>query len=318
MAKWEDLPPEPRHRILKALCTDIITEFDSLKSSIKYTRPADGKTKPRHHRPSQWHPPSCLKSFHSALLTNHDFFNTISAIQIDDRTPREILMEQQFKMVEAIPAYLKERHYDEHHDLPTMRWWTSYAGYFWKNPLVLAHPKMLAWPLRWNELDSGRFFIPQMEAWLERHAAENVELADATGMITVMDGDGKEYPDFIEFVVHGSSRGLYVAEQFAHPGSRLERDRGRREGEELILGERDINSSPDWWCFYRLSDEMDAWARHWDGDDRLWAFVNFKEKRMYWGPVLRYGYSWEDPWNERTWRVYKPSLDELDKVPEEK
>jgi hypothetical protein len=201
-------------------------------------------------------------------------------MQIQDRSPREILIDQQFNMVEAI---MKFRRSSRCIGVPTMAWWTEFAGYFWKNPRVIEDSNMIAGVLQRMSLGSFRCWLPQLEPWLIRHAAAPPDNASRLEEIFavhdyVEDDEGREFPDYIRFTLsHGNSKGLYIGGKFVSPGSEL---LGWRE---TTMGEEDINSSPHWWCFHYMSDSHRYSDLH---GDSLWTFVNYEEKRMYEGRLF--------------------------------
>jgi hypothetical protein len=297
------LPPELRTKILKALCVAIIAEFETLKDSIDFRRTK--KPNPKFHNPSQWHSPNSLKSFHSALLTSHEFNDTIEKIiKINGRSPRDVLLEKQAETVRTMTTKIEDM---DPTNYPTMAWYCKTAGYFWRNPLVINDPELLPLVLRWMDGNSGNHLIPHLEPWLDQHAAEDdtYSESDAYIMISPVDNEKRTMEDCFYATVQGSIKGVQVVHQYVTTGNKFVRKEDEDDMErEETLGEKDVNSSPDWWCFWKLAEEMESEDAAWD-----WVFINYKVKRMYLGEITT-AIKYHDIWDERTWERVK-TLEEL-------
>jgi hypothetical protein len=298
---WESLPHDIRFLILHTVCTDIISDFEELCTSIwDIAKEGYVNSDPElDFLPSLTWPaiPDPLKSFTSAITTCREFNDIIlNQVKFDGVSPPDALKTQQAATIWDIT--------DELHDgylyrVIDMGLYYQAAGPFWKNPIVIAEMRYTPCVLQWSTPGCYSMLLPHLEPWLNLHLLEDqTHFEHATRLAYCKDIYEDEHPSCHFDVKLGLRRYVPGSDYISNIDSvALGWNRGHS------LAEQDLRTSPagQWWLFLPFSFAAGP------TDPVNWVLINYNEERMYIGPNASTALVWKgrDAFRMYTWEELK-------------
>ena len=323
MFPWGRLPTDIRCLVLKAFCLEIIRAYEDAFSESKYMlkRIIETGTEGGFHVPEDFvYPSATLSSFVSAIQACREFNDIIlNILVVHNDSPRDHLYSLQAELLRRIVTW--EIFFEQDPEIQdinnivhgSFEFYLRSLGNFWKNPLVIEN-----WTIPTIVSNAGRktspTYFPRLGPWLAHHSVENPGYPALTldaFSYTKDDYDQcttaqKEFQDTV-FSTY-DTRPLPKPSWNVSPRIGLKRvnvygkvvgtivgispSSNHPEAGEVLL-EVDIKTSrmDDWWYIPQLCNSYGIGGREME----FGAFVNYKERRLYYLQNPRRTLAWEHP-----------------------